>query len=443
MIHSILSTVSSMRQSLEVRKQGFSIQKVSFQDTTDWFFSQGALKHKTGGFFNIVGVCFHSTYIDQNTCGIFLYQPQSAFNGLLITTIENETYFLVQARIEPGNYGVTQFGPTIQSTPANYLQLHGGQATPYLDYFFTYQSGVNPAFESTQLDLGKRYLLKTKRLTYVTIESAFEPNHHFFWLPASVILQAVSESAMLNTDLRSMLAVMTWKHFMGFNTSSTSYLNNCCKKSLLSSPRTQILGEIISNLLFRYPSYSLCPLDTLKQHNITEMGIYESSLNQGFSIEMYQVYAPGREVKSWRQPLINSQTHGRVVLLCRIRSEKFEVLINIHQEPGLATGSAIFPSFLRYPGENKEDTEVCFNHYLENDNPQWLIKTLESDEGGRFFQDISEFELILVDGEMPINNQKQEKFLWIRISELKYLLQLSNCCSIQLRCATSLLLGFL
>ena len=86
---------------------------------------------------------------------VLLYQPQSAFNGLLIAAIGAELHVLLQARVEPGNIGVAQYGPTVQSTPANYLRVHGGRATPYLDFFHRCLAGAAPVGDWTELDSGR------------------------------------------------------------------------------------------------------------------------------------------------------------------------------------------------------------------------------------------------------------------------------------------------
>ena len=67
----------------------------------------------------------------------------------------------------------------------------------------------------------------------------------------------------------------------------------------------------------------------------------------------------------------------------------------------------------------------------------WL-ETKESDEGGRFFRDASRYGLVRVDdGVAPSDDDG----LWLRISELKHFLSMSNICTIQLRGLASLLLG--
>jgi hypothetical protein len=96
----------------------------------------------------------------------------------------------------------------------------------------------------------------------------------------------------------------------------------------------------------------------------------------------------------------------------------------------LATAFALHPSYVRYPGVAQSD-------------PDWLAAarpwsaTMESDEGGRFFRDTSSYEIVRVDDADMSSADGQ----WLRLSELKAMLRVSNLCSIQLRGVASQLLG--
>jgi len=98
-------------------------------------------------------------------------------------------------------------------------------------------------------------------------------------------------------------------------------------------------------------------------------------------------------------------------------------------ECGLATGAALAPSYVRYPGTAGEP-------------PAWLVegerlsRTTESDEGGRFFRDASVYEVVDTDEAFA-----GEPGAWLRLSELKLLLRMSNVCTIQLRGVLSQLLA--
>lgn len=425
----ILNAPEEMQQFLADCRQGFALEKVPLSACKAWRFVDGAIKHDSGGYFSVVAVGFDE---DAGFPQAFLYQPQSALNGLAVTTLNGEPHFLIQARVEPGNYQVAQFGPTVQSTPANYLRVHGGRATDYLDLFFGHDSRVNLLHDSTQLDLGGRYFKKNKRLVIVEVPPELPTAPNFAWLPSSVLRQAVGVSATLNTDLRSMFSVMPWDTL---SDAFESAKRAGAQASLEATPRPEVIGRILSSLVTPPKHASLRPLAEARDWELTDWGL-EASDDAALSVDFFRVTAPGREVQGWSQPLLNSKSTGSLRLFCRERGGLLEVLVRRRAEPGLSTANALFPTWLSYPGEGREDEASCAA--LLGARQTALFQTLESDEGGRFYMDKSAYELVFVE---DATDEAGADSWWLQLSELKLFLRMSNICSIQLRCITSMLLG--
>lgn len=184
-------STAELKDFLAESKIGFVVAPIDLRDMTTWHFFEGALSHKSGGFFSVAGVQFEAQPGRQ---AIFLYQPQSALTGLLTCMIGGRRHFLLQARAEPGNVAQAQFGPTVQSTPANYLRAHGGKASPYIEWFTTYQSQIQVLHDSMQLDYGERYLFKSKRLIVAQCDPTIPVQDGFIWVPADLMNALVAES---------------------------------------------------------------------------------------------------------------------------------------------------------------------------------------------------------------------------------------------------------
>jgi len=163
------------------------------------------------------------------------------------------------------------------------------------------------------------------------------------------------------------------------------------------------------------------------------MGWRERERRQGFGIDFFAVIAPYREVGGWVQPLVNSFGEGQVILACRERNGVLEFFVRAAAERGLATTSALAPSFVRYPGAIAEPPAWL----LEPQGKLWC-STTESDEGGRFYRDASVYQVIRVDDSSVPRN---ETGAWVTLSELKIMLRMSNVCTIQLRGIVSQLLA--
>lgn len=417
------NSLDDLKSFLAQAKAGFVIDKISLGDMPDWVLRDGALSHKSGGFFSLVGVAPTDRPAEQK---LMLYQPQSALTGLLTTVQQGERFYLLQARAEPGNCGIAQFGPTIQSTPANYLRLHGGNTSPYVDWFTTFKPSISVMHDSMQLDLGERYLFKSKRLLVVHCPPNVPLAQGFIWVPARLLAQATCEPTFLNTDLRSLINVCGW---CDEDPQGLHPLAEWVRHSLQQNTRPEKFAEIATGMAVGPQHYRFVPLDQLSGWQLSDAGLRELQLQQGFDVEYYRVEAVGREVRSWSQPLINSHSIGLVALACRVNNGTFECAVRLAAETGLQNGRALLPTLMRYPGEPKSGKSL---------SGQRLVQTTESDEGGRFYQDASVYEVVMTDS--PLANG-DPSLIWLSVSELRAILRQSNMCSIQLRGVASLLLG--
>lgn len=391
----------------------FSLKETSFKAQNEWGVKGGVLSHKSGGFFHVTGL---TNTVNEDEF-LILYQPQSAFNGLLICEDQGDPYVLIQGRIEPGNSNIGQFGPTIQSTPANYMKLHGGKNTPYLDLFF----GCKPEEakvigNNTQYDLGKRYYQKSKTLSYVEVPNLIDTEENMVWVSIKVINEAIRKDNFFNTDLRSMLSVFDWEQYMGIT-----------KKGLVSTASLLFPLFHIENH-FSSINWNLTSISKLKNWAITDSGIVDQRETNQVDVDLYEISCTTREVGKWYQPLFSSEGKGRVCLYTKEVEGKTLVLLSVDREFGVSGESIINPSIVMYP-EELGVNNVSLDGEIES---QMVL----SEEGGRFFKDENIYQVRKVE---PTYSEK-EKQVWVSLDELKIVLKSSNMASIQLRVISSLLI---
>jgi oxidase EvaA len=422
-----LMTDSTTRARLRAALEGFSTRKVALKAGEAWALDDGAIVHKSRGFFSVVGARF-----DGAPDAVLLYQPQSAIAGLLGKMEGSGASFLLQTRVEPGLVNGAQLAPTVQSTLANYLRVHGGHPTPHIEYFTTYKADAVPHCESSQFDLGERYLMKVKRSSVIEVCPEVQAGGTLVWVSAAELRLAVLESYYLDMDLRALIALAPWTATgTGFCIEPAS---PAIRKSLREAIRPAVVGQILASLDGRSSFRGFVPVTALENWECNEWGLFEKDPVDGFSVEYFETQSTSREVPSWVQPLINSHSPGRVVLFLRKSRGIVEVLVRTSHERGFPNGSAVCASYVRYPGRPVGGVEDRFDG--QADSLRILARTEECDEGGRFFQDTNIYEVIEVGGgDAPVDG------VWVSVAELKFLLGRSQVCSIQLRAISSMLLG--
>jgi oxidase EvaA len=420
---------STPRAKLLMALKEFKVKKVSLRDGDPWILKDGALVHKSDGYFGVVGARFDG-YDPADS--VLLYQPQSAIAGLLVRMDDAGPCFLLQARVEPGLVNGAQFAPTVQSTLANYLRFHGGLPTPHIDYFTTFKVDALPHCESSQLDFGERYLMKVKRSAVIEITAETPAMGNMVWMTGAELREAVMESHYLDMDLRSLLALAPWAPTTtGFCLEPASA---AIRASLAGTLRPDVLGRMLASLDGSSSFRGFVPLDSLANWDWSEQGLFEKNPIEGFSVEFFETRTLSREVGSWIQPLINSHSSGRVVLFLRQTRGIAEVFVRISQERGHPKGVAVSASHVRDPGRPISELELIMDQQCRS--ARVLARTEECDEGGRFFQDMSTYEVIEVDGLTDLQDG-----MWVTVAELKFLLGCSQVCTMQLRAVSSMLLG--
>lgn len=398
-----------------IKEANFSLTQVKVSDQSSWRLDNGAFSHVSNGFFHVCGLEHDVT----KTQKLMLFQPQSALTGLALYKNEGKVYVLLQARIEPGNTNVGQFGPTIQSTPANYLRMHGGKATACVDWFTQYKPGFRQLDSSMQFDLGERYFQKSKLHNYVEVDDPFIPDPSMIWASLEAIFAALHEDHFLNADLRSLLSVFDWSHYLA---NTTLDLKN------ISQDESRFMQALFEGKNSGSGGWRVIDLQSLRDWAINDYGI-EDKAGRGIDLIMYKTACTTREVVSWTQPLLRAKNKGHVQLFVRESDcGEPECLVTLAKESGICGNQTLLPSTVIYPGESTGPLE------LPADAVE-LASFDQSDEGGRFIQHESTYQLIRVKHMEAAANQ-----YWISLSLLRKLLATSNQAGFQLRCCASVLL---
>jgi oxidase EvaA len=398
-----------------ITNDSFSLTPIKVSDQSAWRLDNGAFSHVSNGFFHVCGLEHETTKAQK----LMLFQPQSALTGLALYIKEGKAYVLLQARIEPGNTNIGQFGPTIQSTPANYLRMHGGKATACVDWFTQYKPGFRQLDSSMQFDLGERYFQKSKLHNYVEVDEPYVPDPSMIWASLEAIFAALQEDNFLNADLRSLLSVFDWSLYLA---------GNSVAEKNITQDESLFLQALITGKNSGSGGWRMIDLQSLQDWTINDYGI-EDKAGRGIDLVMYKTECTTREVTSWSQPLLRAKNKGVVELLIRdTEGGETECLVTLAKESGICGSQTLLPSTLIYPGEYNAPCEPI-------NGVSQLVSFNQSDEGGRFMQHESTYKIVQAQQVEPAPNQ-----YWISLSLLQKVLATSNQASFQLRCIASALL---
>jgi oxidase EvaA len=106
------------------------VNRIPFAELQKWYFDKdkGALRHESGRFFSIEGIKVQTNWGKINEWEQpIINQPEVGYLGIITKEFDGVLYFLLQAKVEPGNVNNVQLSPTLQATRSNYSQVHSGR----------------------------------------------------------------------------------------------------------------------------------------------------------------------------------------------------------------------------------------------------------------------------------------------------------------------------
>jgi oxidase EvaA len=173
--------------------------------------AQGNVRHKTGQFFGVEGVRIESGDLREVASWDqpIYTQPEGGILGMVAReTAEKGVQFLLQAKAEPGNLGVLQLCPTIQSTWSNIRRAHAGKRPPMVEVL-TVGNGVRIVYRAEHNEEGGRFWRKSNEnvIAFVDDESVIETDLKMFcWTSLSQIKELALMDNIVSPFVKTILA---------------------------------------------------------------------------------------------------------------------------------------------------------------------------------------------------------------------------------------------
>lgn len=344
---------------------------VTLAELPDWQLINGRICRPDGCFFSIDA--FHRS--DTGERVPLINQPEIGILGLLISPMAGQTGLLLQAKSEPGNVNVTQIGPSVQATRSNYMRSHGGASQPFLEQFTerALWRGVRQSEQGTRF-YNKYNLSAVQSIDPIHLVNA-DSKYHL--TPLIDVLRSINTDFLFNTDFKSVLTLLLPEIIE--LTSSRSLLG----KRLLDSFRHPGESRYVADFKKRRTPHPvrMIALEDLNNWRIDPTGLHpENPYDHG--IHYIDVILEDREIQSWSQPIIYDAPVD-YIQLCISKSDPLTVLFRDRSEIGFLNGTQLGPTVQSYDPVDR--------------NGVLLAEFQQSEEGGRFDQQISQYRIVEVD----------------------------------------------
>ncbi|MBI5741727.1 MAG: NDP-hexose 2,3-dehydratase family protein [Nitrospirae bacterium] len=446
-------TTRDCLQWLEHRRKQTHVQieQIPFAKLRKWYFDKdtGNLRHESGRFFSIEGAHVKTNYgFVSEWSQPIINQPEIGILGIITREINGILYFLMQAKIEPGNINYVQLSPTLQATKSNYTKIHKGASPEYLEYF-TDSSKSRVLSDQLQSEQGARFLKKRNRNIIVEIDDNILLKDNFCWLTLGQIIRLMEYDNVVNMDTRTVISGIQFgslcpeqielyiksdfhrkEHTMFQPDILTSMFDNTSARNTIDDIISWITG-----LKTRYElNVENVPLNSVREWQKDDYAIHHKTKNF-FSVIAVLVEIENREVASWTQPLIRAAQEGIISFLMKKFSGVSHFLVQAKLEAGNFDILEMAPTVQCITGNYRNapsDKRPPFLDYVLNAREDQIkYSTYQSEEGGRFYREQNRNLIIEVDDSFPA--AVPDNYIWMTLNQLKQFIKYNNYLNIQAR----------
>lgn len=198
-------TSLKFKYELGVNSIGIFIQKY-------WVYDGNVLRHEDNKYFDVIGVRVEI----GNREVISWDQPmvrsaQEGLMGFIVKKINGIYHFLVQAKLEAGNFDIVEMAPTVQCLTGNYRKGKNEYTIPYLEQVLN-APNENIWYSSYQSEEGGRFFQEQNFNIIVEVGDEFpiEVEENYCWMTLNQMLSFVTYNNYLNIAARSLLSAVSF-----------------------------------------------------------------------------------------------------------------------------------------------------------------------------------------------------------------------------------------
>ncbi|MDD3944493.1 MAG: NDP-hexose 2,3-dehydratase family protein [Bacteroidales bacterium] len=417
-----------------------NINTIPFRDMKGWHIDEdGCLRHDSGKFFSIQGLHVETDYGRiHNWDQPIINQPEIGYLGILTKEINGTLYFLMQAKIEPGNVNCVQISPTLQATKSNYTCVHGGTKPAYLD-FFVNAKPENIILDQLQSEQGARFSRKRNRNIIIKVEEDIEVLEDFRWMTLGQIKELMYHDNVVNMDTRTVISGIDFAQYMTplVNLTHFSQFGQEMIKSAQQEVGLHSMNELLSWLSNLKSLYDLSVIykavNKLHGWHMTDNEIANDD-EEFFKVIGVDVEISNREVKKWSQPLIAPMQQGLCCQIIKKIGGTYHFLMQAKLECGNFDVMELAPTVQCLTGNVRTSPyKPEFSMFVldENSNKKVLYDVLQSEEGGRFYHEQNRNMIVEVGDDFPV--EVHERYIWMTLGQIFNFIKFNNFLNIQAR----------
>jgi len=202
----VLHHLSELKSRYELVVDKIPLNQVS----PEWQVTSEEIARRDRRFFRVLGVNVTIANREVATwCQPIVEPMQEGLCVLFVKRIHGVLHFLLQAKVECGNFDVVEFAPTIQCLTGDYKNPTG-YVPKYLEEFSAGSCIEKVLLDTKQSEEGGRFYHEQNRnvVALVNDEIPVSTSENFLWLTLGQVKEFLRFNNYLNIQVRSLIAAL-------------------------------------------------------------------------------------------------------------------------------------------------------------------------------------------------------------------------------------------
>lgn len=220
LIYSMLSQDNHLHEQNEVIqwltslkfKYELGVEQIGISKMEHWIYDGNSIHHENNKYFDVIGVhCEIGNREVRAWDQPMVRSAQKGLMGFIVKKINGIYHFLVQAKLECGNFDIVEMAPTVQCLTGNYRKGASEYTIPYIEELLN--APKEKVWYSTyQSEEGGRFFQEQNLNTIVEVGDEFpvEVDENYCWMTLNQILSFVTYNNYLNIAARSLLSAISF-----------------------------------------------------------------------------------------------------------------------------------------------------------------------------------------------------------------------------------------
>ncbi len=208
-LHSIEDIIHWMT-SLKIKYE-LNVSFIGLSQMNHWDYDGDTLHHEDNRYFEIIGV--RSEISNREVS--FWDQPmvhslQEGLMGFVVKKINGVYHFLVQAKLEAGNFDIIEMAPTVQCLTGDYREGRNEYVVPYLEIVLNAPND-KIWYNSYQSEEGGRFFHDQNLNIIVEVDDDFpvEVEDNYCWMTLNQMLSFITYNNYLNSAARNLISAIS------------------------------------------------------------------------------------------------------------------------------------------------------------------------------------------------------------------------------------------